>query len=213
MVPSWIDLRFLDSAEKRTFSRGQLIHPEGGEPECAMVLLSGKVKISKSGNSQRAQIIRFLGEGDLFAYRAIIAGDTYNAEAFAVSACSVLCIPRADFLHLLHTDIDFCYRVLTQLSIDLNTSEQQTINLTQKHIRGRLAESLLHLLDQYGFDEDHSTLAIYLSREELANMSNMITANAIRTLSDFTKEGLVAVDGRKIRILDEPALRHISLKG
>lgn len=196
-----------------SYPKGTLIHPEGGEPEFAMVLLSGQVKITKSGNSQRQQIIRFLGEGDLFAYRAIVAGDTYNAEAVAVSDCSVIQIPRNDFLAMLHEDNELCYRVLTQLSVDLAHAERQTLNLTQKHIRGRLADSLLHLLDQYGFDGDDTTLSIYLSREDLANMSNMITANAIRTLSEFSREGLVAVDGRKIRILDEPALRRISHLG
>lgn len=213
MAPSWIDIHFSEHAEHVTYSKGTLIHPEGGEPEYAMVLVSGKIKITKAGNSQRQQIIRFLGEGDLFAYRAIIAGDVYNAEAVAVSDCTIIRLPRVHFLNMLHTDIEFCYRVLTQLSIDLAEAERQTLNLTQKHIRGRLADSLLHLLDQYGFDEDNTTLAIYLSREELANMSNMITANAIRTLSDFGKEGLVAVDGRKIRILNEPGLRRISQIG
>ena len=74
---------------------------------------------------------------------------------------------------------------IRQLSIDLGISDERTVNLTQKLIRGRLAESLLFLKDTYGVEEDESTLSIYLSREDLANLSNMTTSNAIRTLSNF----------------------------
>ena len=51
-----------------------------------------------------------------------------------------------------------------------------------------------------------------LPREDLANMSNMTTSNAIRTLSQFAQEGLVDVDGRHIKILDEKALERILKK-
>ena len=77
------------------------------------------------------------------------------------------------------------------ISKDLGISDERTVNLTQKHIRGRLAESLLFLKDTYGVEEDQCTLSIYLSREDLANLSNMTTSNAIRTLSNFATEKLI----------------------
>ena len=54
---------------------------------------------------------------------------------------------------------------------------------------------------------------MYMSREDLANLSNMTTSNAIRTLSQFASEGIVGIDGRKIKILNEPALTRISRLG
>jgi CRP-like cAMP-binding protein len=96
---------------------------------------------------------------------------------------------------------------------DLAFSEIQTVNLTQKHIRGRLAESLLLLLKNYGYEEDGKTLAMLLPREDLANMSNMTTSNAIRTLSQFAQEGIIGIDGRHIKILDVPTLEKISRLG
>ena len=102
---------------------------------------------------------------------------------------------------------------IKQLSIDLGISDERTVNLTQKHIRGRLAESLLFLKDSYGLEEDGFTLSIYLSREDLANLSNMTTSNAIRTLSNFATEKLIAIDGRKIKLIDEEKLKKISKIG
>lgn len=103
--------------------------------------------------------------------------------------------------------------MMLALAKDLAVAELQTINLTQKHIRGRLAESLLTIKKNYGLDEDGCTLAMYMSREDLANMSNMTTSNAIRTLSQFAQEGLVSVDGRKIKLLNEEEIKHISRLG
>ena len=80
-------------------------------------------------------------------------------------------------------------------------------------IYGRLAEGILFLKDSYGTEEDGSTLCICPSREDMANLSNMTTSNAIRTLSVFVQERLISLDGRKIKILNEPALQKISRMG
>ena len=85
--------------------------------------------------------------------------------------------------------------------------------MTQKHIRGRLAETLLTLKKTYGLEGDGITIAMYMAREDLANMSNMTTSNAIRTLSQFAAEGLIGLDGRRIRLLDETELMRISRIG
>ena len=100
-----------------------------------------------------------------------------------------------------------CHVFIRQLSLDLGIADERTVNLTQKHIRGRLAESLLFLKDSYGLEEDGATLSIYLSREDLANLSNMTTSNAIRTLSTFVAERIIAIDGRKIKLIDEDKLK------
>ena len=76
-----------------------------------------------------------------------------------------------------------------------------------------MAEALLFLRDSYGLEEDDCTLSIYLSREDLANMSNMTTSNAIRTLSTFANEKLIAIDGRKIKLINIEELEDISKKG
>lgn len=100
-----------------------------------------------------------------------------------------------------------------ELSHNLGGSDTKIVNLTQKHIRGRLAEALIVLKEHYGFEDDNMTLRIYMAREDLANLSNMTTSNAIRTLSGFVAEKLITVDGRRIRLLNEPMLRKISKFG
>jgi CRP-like cAMP-binding protein len=99
------------------------------------------------------------------------------------------------------------------MATELGFSNLRTVNLTQKHIRGRLAESLLFLYDTYGTEDDRTTIRVYLSREDIANLSNMTTSNAIRTLSIFASENVISIDGRRIKILNLEQLRKISELG
>ena len=195
------------------YSKNEIIHLDGEESKYVWMLLEGKVRIYKEGIGQRQQIIRLLKPYDIFGYRACTVNEPYNSSASAFEACMVYRLNREFFNELIRENGKFCYEVMLMMAKDLAFSEIQTVNLTQKHIRGRLAESLLLLLKNYGYEEDGKTLAMLLPREDLANMSNMTTSNAIRTLSQFAQEGLVSIDGRHIRILEEHELEKISRLG
>ncbi len=206
-------LSIADQVDMVRYKKNEIIYHAGDHPQNIMMLVVGKVRIYKEGIGQRQQIIRLLKPFDFFGFRAIITGDDHSSSASALEACVVYKLNRDAFLQLLRTNNSFCYHVMLMIAEHLGSSEQQTVNLTQKHIRGRLAESLLTLKDNYGLDDDACTIAMYMSREDLANMSNMTTSNAIRTLSQFAAEGIISIDGRKIQILNENELKHISRIG
>ena len=195
------------------FKKNEMIQCEGELPTHMMILASGKVKVDKEGVGSRSQIIRMLKAGEHFGYRAIIASENYNTNVTAFEESTVYMIKADIFLSILRHNNAFCYRFLEELASDLGASDARTVNLTQKHIRGRLAEALLILRKNYGLEEDGATISIYLSREDLANLSNMTTSNAIRTLSMFVNEHVIAMDGRKLKIIDEERLRKISKMG
>jgi len=200
-------------SEYITYKKNDIIHSEGDTPTHMMMLVHGKVRIYKEGVGSKPQIIRMLKPYDLFGYRSIVAGDYHGSFASAVENSVVCRVKREAFLSVLAQNNAFCLSMFEDMAKYLAVSEQSTVNLTQKHIRGRLAESLLTLKQNYGLDEDGVTIAMYISREDLANLSSMTTANAIRTLSQFAQEGIIGIDGRKIKLLDEVELRKISKMG
>jgi len=195
------------------FKRNELIYFEGDEPKDMMCLLRGKVKIFKEGVGGRSQIIRMIKPIQYFGYRAYFAQEDYLTNASAFESSTVCLIPMAVVMELLKENFNLALFFIKQLSVDLGIADERTVNLTQKHIRGRLAESLLFLKDSYGLEEDGATISIYLAREDLANLSNMTTSNAIRTLSTFASERVIALDGRKIKLIDEARLKKISKLG
>jgi CRP-like cAMP-binding protein len=213
--------RLLNKAERavirthafiRHYKKNQQIYDEGEEPTHMMCLLKGKVKIYKKGIGGRSQIIRMIRPIQYFAYRAYFARENYLTDAAAFETSTVCLIPMKIVREIMKHNYEVCKFFIHQLSVDLGVSDERTVNLTQKHVWGRLAESLVSLIDSYGLEDDNS-INIYLARGDVANLSNMTTSNAIRTLSIFVAEKIIAIDGRKIKILDEERLRTISVLG
>ena len=195
------------------YRKNETIYCEGEPPTHLMCLLAGKVKIFKDGVGGRSQIIRMIKSVEYFGYRAYFANEDYITAAAAVEPSTICLIPMTAIRTLIAQNSEVAMFFIRLLSVDLGMADSRTVNLTQKHVRGRLAESLLFLKESYGVEEDGFTLSIYLSREDLANLSNMTAPNAIRTLSNFANERLIAMDGRKIKIIDEDKLRRISKIG
>ena len=205
--------RIIDAFTIHHFKKNQRIYAEGEEPEYLWCLLQGKVKKFKDGVGGRVQILRLIRSVQYFGYRAYFAKERYNSSAAAFEASIVGTLPMTLVEDMINKNNKLAWFFIHELSRNLGGADTRIVNLTQKRIRGRLAEALIVLRDHYGFEDDNLTLRIYMAREDLANLSNMTTSNAIRTLSGFVNEKLITVDGRKISILNEPELRKISKYG
>lgn len=195
------------------YRKNQIIYAEDEEPENLWVLLKGKVKLYKSGIGERAQILRLYRPVQYFGYRAFFAKENYVSSASAFEDSVIGSVPMEIVDRIIRGNNELAMYFIHELSRNLGGSDTKIVNLTQKHIRGRLAEALLLLLDNYGLEDDDATLKIYMSREDMANLSNMTTSNAIRTLTAFVNEKLILVDGRRIKIINEHQLRKISKFG
>lgn len=205
--------KVIDNFTTHTFKKNQIIYAEHEEPEFIWCLLKGKVKLFKDGVGGRQQILRLIRPVQYFGYRAYFANETYVSTAAAIENSVVGSIPMSVVEDLINCNRDLAWFFIHELSRNLGNSDTRIVNLTQKHIRGRLAEALIVLRDNYGYEDDGMTLRIYMAREDLANLSNMTTSNAIRTLSSFVNEHIIVVDGREIKIINEPLLRKISKFG
>ncbi len=192
------------------YKKGEYIFKEGDKPISLICLSDGKVKVFKEGVGGREQIIRLAKPIGFIGYRALFAEENHYASAMAIEDSIVCSVNRSVLFKLLRLNSDLSNVIIKSLAMELGFSYFRTITLTQKHVRGRLAESLLFLKDTYGFEKDDKSIKVYLSREEIANLSNMTTSNAIRTLSAFANEGVISIDGRKIKILDLVKLEKIS---
>jgi len=195
------------------FKKGELIFKEGDKPLSLICLSEGKVKVYKEGLGGREQIIRLAKPIGFIGYRALFAEENHYASAIAIEDSIVCAVNHLILFKLLSLNSDLSLIIIKSLAMELGFSYYRTVTLTQKHVRGRLAESLLFLKNTYGFEKDEKSIKVYLSRGEIANLSNMDTSNAIRTLSAFANEGVISIDGRKIKILDINKLEKISELG
>ena len=137
---------------------------------------------------------------------AQISGHINSASAVALEDTQVCFIPKDLFINVLKHDTGLAFEMMKLLSDELHKAELKITHLAQKPIRERLAETLLFIKETYGFEEDGITLNVRLSREEIANLVGTATESAIRLLSEFKKDGMVELDGKKIKILKHKEL-------
>ncbi len=195
------------------FKRGNQIFRQGEKSRGLICLASGKVKVFKEGVGGRQQIVKMVKQNGFMGYKALFSDHPWPVSASAIEDCTICLLEKSSLTKILKKNADLALKFIKHLSDELVFANNRTVSLSQKHIRGRVAESLLLLRDTYGYEEDGSTIQIALSREDIANLSNMTTSNAIRTLSIMSAEGIIGIKGRKITLLDPLNLEHISELG
>lgn len=188
------------------YKKGQVLFGEGSYPFGVFCINSGKIKLSHIGDDGKEQIVRLLRGGDVLGYRALLSGDRYGAAAIALEDTTCCFIPKELFMNILKNDASLSFEIMKLLSDELHKAEQKITHLAQKPVRERLAETLLFIKETYGFEQDAITLAVRLSREEIANLVGTATESVIRLLSDFKKSGMIDLEGKNIRLLDIPSL-------
>ncbi len=194
-----------------SFKAGELIYKESDIPTGLLCLRNGKVKISKDGLQDA--ILDFNKAVDFLGIESLILGKHYPFSATAIESTEICVIQKESFLELIETNSAFALKIIQLLAKTSNNANERLLMLTQKHIRGRLAHSILQLKERHGVLLDGKTLNISLKRADLAAYANMNSSNAIRVLSQFVDEELIETDKRKIKIIDLKGLIRISELG
>lgn len=191
---------------KSSFKKGDFIFHEGSHPKYLFCVASGKVKLIQLGKEGKEQIIHMAGSGDVMGYRAILSNDKYSCSAIAMDDTVLCTIPRKDFISLVEKSPEVALQVIHLFSKELKEAEKKITTIAQRPIKERIAQSLLLLKEHYGFENDGCTINITITREEIANYTGTTRETAIRTLTELSKEHIIELVGKKIKILSAEGL-------
>ena len=191
--------------------KGEHLFFEDNSPLGIHCINKGVVKLVKTNNDGKEQILRFAKAGHFLGYRALIADEPLVASAICLEDTNCCFIPQKMFLELLDENPMIAKDILKSLSHELGVVEERVQSLAQKSVRERLAETLLFLHDTFNQDnKDDSVIHISLPREDVANIVGTATETVIRLLSEFKTDKLIELEGKKIRILNKEKLEKIS---
>lgn len=200
--------KYIEARKTVFFNKGEALFEEGNNVDGVYFIENGTAKLYKLGFNRKEQILRFIKEGDIIGYRALLIGEAYQATAEAMSDLQAIFIPSDVFLHLLEIDSQLSYTMLQKISFELGESSNTVTFLAQKTVRERLAEVLLLLEQKLGTDPE-GFIKISLTREEIANLIGTATESAIRLISEFKQDDYIAVEGRNIKILNHEKLKKL----
>ncbi len=192
------------------YLRGQTIFNEGNQPMGLFCINTGKVKLSQAGFEGKEQIIRLAKDSDILGYRALISGEAYSATATVIEDSKICLIPKDVFYELVQHNSKLTSGIMKLLADELKDAEDKITNIAQKPVLERLAETLLMLKEYYGIEDNDNSLNITITREEIANIVGTATETVIRLMSDLRKEGMIKLDGKKIKIVKSDALLKLA---
>lgn len=192
------------------YDRGELIYKAGTRASGLLCLNAGKVKVVRSGPKGTEQIIALKRPVDFIDLRALLNDSPYSNSAIALEDSSVCIMDKTDFMNVLLNNPSLTLKFMRLFINELNSNDEHMGNITQKHLRARLADAVFQLEGMYGYLPDGQTINCLIKRADLAGLSNMTTANVIRTLSAFAKEGLVVTRKKRLVIQNKEGLLEVS---
>jgi len=192
-----------------SYKKSTYIYHEGNRITGCYIVMSGILKIFKTGIDGKEQIIRFAKSYDIIGFRSVLSGELACTTAKTLED-SILCyIPQESLFYLVKNNGNFSLELLQLSCRELGEANEYITDIAQKTVRERLAEILIHLKENFGLDTDN-ILQISLTREELANIVGTATESVIRLLSEFKSDNILEINGRKIKIINFKALVKIA---
>ena len=189
--------------------KGEVIFEEGENVNGIYCIKDGICKLTKLSANGKDHIVKLVSKGELLGQRSMISDEPVNLSAVALEDMQVCFIPKSEVMGYFDKNNQFSMNVMKTICGDLKEADDHMVNLTQKTVKERLAETLLYLNDTFGKNKDNS-LKIQLSRDELASIIGTATESCIRLLSDFKKLGLIELTGKKIVLKDINALKKLA---
>ena len=177
---------------------------EGDTPLNIFFIKSGSIKVYQSHPEGKELITNIYNANDFFGFEPILEGNNYQESAVAMQDSEVINIPKHDFLTLLQSNPEVSKGFISLLSKKVAEKEKQLLNLAYNSVRQRTAEALLKVRELKDTKEN-----IQISREDLAKMVGTAPESVIRVLSDFKDEGLIEIEGGKIRITQPAKLEKV----
>jgi CRP-like cAMP-binding protein len=192
-----------------TLKKGDMLMQQGALSSNIAYLKNGLAKIHIRGpyHEQLIKLIKapaYLGLPNTF-------GDKINNYSVTVVEDSDVCfIDISAFKNLLALNDKFAYEIILTLCGYELDSFKKCASRTQKQLRGNIAEVLLDLSDRI---YNSLTFSLPLTRSEIGNYIDTSRESISRVLSEFENDGIIAVTGKKIEILQKEKLVLISENG
>jgi CRP-like cAMP-binding protein len=193
------------------FRKKETIFSEGDPPDWLFIVEKGKVKITKLSHEGKEIILEIISRGDFFGGVAVLRGFPYPANAVAMEDTEVLKISRKNLLSIMDRFPSLMYCMATSIGDRIKGSHEALKSIALEKVESRIASLLIKLADKAGEkSEDGLLINMRLTKQDIAEMVGTTVETSIRTMSKFSKAGILASRAGKIVIKDLERLRSLT---
>lgn len=188
--------------------KNEVVFKEGDPVKGIYFVLSGTVKVHKKWGSDKEIILRFANNGAIFGHRGM-GESIYPVSATAIEE-GIVCYFDMDFFEsTLKVNHDFAYKLMMFFAKDLQESENKMRNLAHMSVKGRVAQALMLLENQFGLTGD-GFINVKLSRQDLASFTGATYETVFRVINELTNEHIISLQNKNIKIADKQRLVQLT---
>lgn len=199
---AWREMRLAGA-----FRPGEVIFHEGTLPQGVYVVCKGQVKIYKSSRAGHQLTTRVERAGDLVGQVTLLAKEgPYTGTAEALEPSVVSMVDEKTFIDFLGRFPQASLALLRELARDVRRGENKARDIAFKPARGRLADTLLRMMQP----AKPFPLVSGLKRRDLAEMAGLTIETSVRLLKDFEERGLIRKKDKDLVLLKEADIRSLA---
>jgi CRP-like cAMP-binding protein len=184
-------------------NKGDVLFHEGDSEDRLYIVVSGKIKLGRTGSAGRENLLAVLGPGQMFGELSLFDPGPRSATVTAVTDTVFSSLSHEDLLRWLEGRPAVARGLLTQLAGRLRRANDVVADLVFSDVPGRVAKALLDLADRFGRTADDGVHVHHdLTQEELAQLVGASRETVNKALADFASRGWLRLEPRSVVIMD-----------
>lgn len=206
-IPYFIGLsqEALDSLGKYIFEkraeRGEMLLFEGESAEMLYFVVDGAVKVFKTSQDGKEQILQIIRPGESFNDVPVFSGEVNLTSAEAMGKVVLNVIKKSDLETILREYPQVAMNVIHILSQRVRQLVSLVEDLSFRQVTGRVAKMLLEYVGDGIGDRPR------LTQQEMAAMIGTAREMVGRSLKSLEEDGLIKIDRHRIIVTDIDALK------
>lgn len=183
------------------FQPGEPIFRRGDPFRSLYTLQNGHAKTEVETMEGRLQVTGFYLAGDLFGLDGV-GSQERPSSAIALSECWCCRIPYDGLLQLCHQDQKLMERVLSQMGVRLQESEDEWNLLMNEPVDHRVVYFFQFMLERHNRMQgaDSSRLDLTMSKQDIANFLGITAESLSRSLGRLRAEGLITTHSKAVEL-------------
>jgi CRP/FNR family cyclic AMP-dependent transcriptional regulator len=183
--------------------RGEVLFHEGDTEDRLYVVISGKIKLGRSGSAGRENLLAVLGPGQMFGELSVFDPGPRSTTATAVTVSELRTLEHDVLTGWLTGHPEVARGLLGQLAARLRRANDVVADLVFSDVPGRVAKALLDLAKRFGDPRDDGVHVHHdLTQEELAQLVGASRETVNKALADFAARGWIRLEPRSVTLID-----------
>ena len=198
------------NARRLEFRKGQSICDIGGWPESIFVTLSGLVKRTSVSIGGQEKVQELISSGQVFGEAEFFAERPYAVNTVAVETSVLVSLYGDSVRRVMEQEPRLAARIVARLANRQLEVESEIVASLSKSGCERVLEYLLNMVGDRLPVTGETRLQLLSSKQLIASRIGLTPESLSRALRDLTNAGLMVVNGRSLRLLNENIARHLA---